>query len=51
MILGIIVMAVMKCRDEMEGRYDWAILNEARLIEEWNLAEQEKSLKKNAPLG
>ena len=29
---------------------NWAILNEARLIEDWNLAEQEKPLKKIAPL-
>ena len=30
---------------------DWAIQNEARLIENWNLAEQERPLRKITPPG
>ena len=30
---------------------NWAFLNEARLIENWNLAEQGRPLRKIAPLG
>ena len=30
---------------------NWAVLNEARLVENWNLAEQNKPLRKIPPLG
>ncbi|MCY4652914.1 MAG: hypothetical protein OXC95_07085 [Dehalococcoidia bacterium] len=30
---------------------NWAVLNEARLVENWNLAEQDKPLRKIPSLG